>query len=882
MTARLRGLAFGLIVAYLVAVPLLFSVFTIESFEFPKVLLLRVVAWGLLSLGGVALVDALGHHRMREIGRAVLRTARRDPIVLAASGWLVSGALSTATSLSPHVSLWGANKSFAGLATLASYAVLFAATRVVARSVADLRLVLAAAFAAGVGTTTYGVLQLSGLDPLAWGNAQQSGGLVRIASTMGNPNFLGGYLAMVFPVGVCLAASEYRRGARIGPIVIGLALTASAIVSLSTLSRGVAIAYVAGIGTLVVGWWRTGQRASFAWLLGAIATLLLSVGVYAVTTETGRSYTERAQVRLARTLNPQRDLRIEFWAAALSMARSEPVLGVGLDAFGLAFPRHARPSFRRRVPEATPARAHDELLHTAATQGAVGVAAGLFFVCALAMAWLRALRRATDDEERMLLIAVGAAICALLARNLVSFTIVGVGGFASVLAGLLAGRAYADSEPRCTRAVSRRGLAGAIGVGVTIAATCFWLNSLWDASGTPVGAFAASAAIAGVVGCLALGLGLRSARSRGEHAASGPARSPGSRTMASVLGTVAVAVVFIAAVVQTVVRPAAADIVARQGNWLMDRQRPERAVASFERAVRWDPCRDIHWIELGIAYHAIAASDGVGSAARRRHIALALAAHLRAAQLVPAQAVNQANVGRGFAELAGWTDANDPDEYAQESARSVWIARAYARFDKALDLDPYNRSIYFDATKAARGFRDERALSRYAAAWRDHHPTHAQAKAQLGIAAMMRRDWTAAEAELLAANELNWAGALSDQVGNWVNLASTQLELHEANDARASSDAALALVPHYLPALRTRALAFESLAAAAAAKRDGTALLDRSTAAAYRRLAAADWAERLAAVPDDAEAREALQRLEIHGDRVHDPGAARTPGEVER
>ncbi len=866
MTVRIRALGYGLIVAYLVVAPLVFSVATVESFEFPKVLLLRTVALALLALGGFALLDWTVRGRLGGRLRAAIRAARHDPIVLAAGAWLVAGALSTAASLSPRVSFWGAHESFAGFATLMSYAVLFAASRILVRSVADLRLALGAALAAGAGVTTYGLFQLWGVDPIAWNAIPQSGGFERIASTMGNPNFLGGYLAMVFPVGLCFALQGVRRGARIVPAILGLGLVASLIVSFSTLSRGVAIAHFAGFGALLFGWWRTGERAALAWIAGSMVALVLLVGIGVAGTETGRGYAGRAMFRVERTLDLQRDLRIEFWTAALSMFRAEPVLGVGLDAYKLAFPRHARPSFRRRVPEATPARAHNVLLHTAATQGSVGVVAGLLLLLAIGLGWLRALRLASTDEERTLLVALGAAIAALLARNLVSFTVVGMGGLGCVLAGSLARHRYAHTGEVYASALSRRGARLALAAGSAAVGIVFLANSRLAASGSLAVELGVTATLTGVVACFALGLGFLPAVRNG--VATEPAHSPKVRSglLRAVSGALVI-VMFVSAVSQIVVRSVAADVLARHGLLLMEGHQPRQAVPLFERAVWLDPRREMLWVELGLAHHGVASGDGVDPDVRGDHLKRAVAAHLRALELVPVQVVNQANVGRGFAELRGWTLTHAADEPDRETARTAFAARAYAHFDAALELDPFSRAVYFDATKAARGFRDESRLAHYATAWSAHHPTHAQARAQLGIAAMMRSDWQAAEFELMAATEGRWAGAVSDEVGNWVNLATTQLELGKGREALESSEAALAMVPRYLPALRTRARAYESLANSAVSEHAGNvASLDPRRATGYRRLAAADWAARQSAMPDDSEARDALARLKSEAD----------------
>lgn len=54
----------------------------------------------------------------------------------------------------------------------------------------------------------YAVLQFVGIDPFGW--AQQFGGATTRTSTLGNPNFTGGFLAVVLPVAVGLWRSGVR------------------------------------------------------------------------------------------------------------------------------------------------------------------------------------------------------------------------------------------------------------------------------------------------------------------------------------------------------------------------------------------------------------------------------------------------------------------------------------------------------------------------------------------------------------------------------------------------------------------------------------------------------------------------------------------------
>ena len=100
--------------AMLLVVPLVFTSATLEAFETPKV--------AILQLGGAALL-ALGLMAYRRT------TMFREPIPIAACGFVLSALISTLISISPRTSFLGGIESFAGLTTVLSYFVVLAAVR---------------------------------------------------------------------------------------------------------------------------------------------------------------------------------------------------------------------------------------------------------------------------------------------------------------------------------------------------------------------------------------------------------------------------------------------------------------------------------------------------------------------------------------------------------------------------------------------------------------------------------------------------------------------------------------------------------------------------------------------------------------------------------
>src|SRR5262245_31519943 len=141
MRQPISAAAWLILFGLMLIVPLVFTSATLEAFETPKVALLHLSAIVLIALGIVASTTGLES----------LRLGWRDPVFLAVMGFLLSAALSTALSMSPHVSFFGGIESHAGLITVLSFVALFVATRAcVKTSTHACRLLVAPVIAAGL------------------------------------------------------------------------------------------------------------------------------------------------------------------------------------------------------------------------------------------------------------------------------------------------------------------------------------------------------------------------------------------------------------------------------------------------------------------------------------------------------------------------------------------------------------------------------------------------------------------------------------------------------------------------------------------------------------------------------------------------------------
>jgi len=226
----------------------------------------------------------------------------------------------------------------------------------------------------------YAIIQKLGFDPLPWLSSPRP----RVWSTLGNPNFLGAYLAMVIPLAVDRVTELRRIGrqklyliALLGVLLSALAFSAS---------RAAFVALV--IALMVWAVLKTKAQGNFCrWILMVVAVSLFII-------ISGRLVERKAQpgpvTRMASLANwkePNIASRLEGWKVALIMVEKRPLLGYGLDTFGLHFRRFMPDGYEKLTKQnGNPAYAHNELLQKAATTGLLGV--GIYLWLIISMVWI--------------------------------------------------------------------------------------------------------------------------------------------------------------------------------------------------------------------------------------------------------------------------------------------------------------------------------------------------------------------------------------------------------------------------------------------------------------------------------------------------------------
>lgn len=339
---------------FLLLVCLYFLPFFKNAFTLPKELLLLQAAALLLFIPLIS--AAAGRGTFLALKPGLL------PLVLIVILFLVS----LAYTPSPHVA--------AGeILTWLSYLVIFfSASQVTGR---DINGIVLASLLGGAVMGGIAILQYFFIDPLPL-----AGGQYRIYSTLGNPNHVGGYLAIVIPAGMGLVIFSGARSRKL-LVTVFIALAVCGAALLASRSRGAMLG--AGVGVLALIAAAAGRRVRSAGRLIAAALVLAVVAVLVTATLT---------MKEARPGKDSVQWRLLAWRGITEMIKEKPVTGWGAGSLNLVYL-----DFQAKVLDGTDdagtrisatgilKMAHNEYLQLAAEEGVP--AAILFIILVAACAW---------------------------------------------------------------------------------------------------------------------------------------------------------------------------------------------------------------------------------------------------------------------------------------------------------------------------------------------------------------------------------------------------------------------------------------------------------------------------------------------------------------
>jgi O-antigen ligase len=260
----------------------------------------------------------------------------------------------------------------------------------------------------------FGITQHFGLDPLTWNTKFEQ----RAFATLGNPDYLGGYLAALLPlIFILTLRSKYRERwllLRAGTLAIfmGLVLTWA---RGAFFALGLAVLFMAM--TFLFPWGRDLFKRNVIFVVVCLAILVIGAGTY-VSRHGGWAVFSASQVSVQQ--------RIQTYRVAWEMVKDHPWFGIGLGQVGVLYPLYqSRPYTQAEYPlhpYTYTEHIHNEFLQFWVEGGLPGLVLflGLLAVFALAV-WKFISNPESRKEDKELMIGVTGGVVALLGQALSNF-----------------------------------------------------------------------------------------------------------------------------------------------------------------------------------------------------------------------------------------------------------------------------------------------------------------------------------------------------------------------------------------------------------------------------------------------------------------------------
>lgn len=357
-----------------------------ESFIFPfivpKILLLRSLVTIMTGLFALLLISNWSAYR-----------PRFTPVTIAVGAFILSFFLSTIFGVDAYHSFWDNHERMLGFFTVLHYAILFYISSFIFKSWSDWEVALKVFLGAGTIVMLVGLFQVIKPDFLLNNNS------ARVASTLGNSIYVGGYGLFLFCVAALLGLKEKNIWWKAGEaVMLALGLVGIFISG----SRGALIGWLAGIFVALVlyGLWLPKEKMRWRQGIGlTIAVLLIALGTVFVFRKSDFVQKIPALNRVVLTSidGVKNSPRYFAWQIAVQSWQERPILGWGPNNYFYSFNKYYNPrSLEFGYGETWFDNAHNIILNTMAVQGTVGILTYLGMFVAGIYSLARARKRGGD------------------------------------------------------------------------------------------------------------------------------------------------------------------------------------------------------------------------------------------------------------------------------------------------------------------------------------------------------------------------------------------------------------------------------------------------------------------------------------------------------
>jgi len=402
--------------ALFLLVPLAFTSVTSELFELNKMWLV----WGL------NIIIAMSWFTKMILERRFY--FQRTPLDIPIGIFLLSQTISTIFSLDSHVSFWGYYSRFnGGLLSLITYVFLYYAflSNFQTNAVVMVKRVLFLSLICGLIVALWGLPSHFGYDPtclLFRGTFDVSCWTadfmprVRIFSTLGQPDWLAAYLAILIPITLVYATFNWEFKIRNWKLWIYLSLATLFYIDLlfTSARSGFLGIWCSLIFFAVLYYWISGKpkisfsreklKSPFAILIFGFLIITFIIGIpisqlriftlggignYFQKLQTSKTITEKTVPSASPTPVQSLDsggtesanIRINVWSGAINAWKNNPIFGTGVETFAFAYYKY-KPVGQNLTSEWNFLynKAHNEYLNYLATTGIIGLGSYLLMI----------------------------------------------------------------------------------------------------------------------------------------------------------------------------------------------------------------------------------------------------------------------------------------------------------------------------------------------------------------------------------------------------------------------------------------------------------------------------------------------------------------------
>lgn len=413
-----------------------------ELFEFNKMLFIYALA---TLIGGVWL-----HKSLKEQRVSIKRTTFDIPLGI----FLLSQVISTLFSIDQHTSFYGYYGRFnGGLLSTCTYIFLYYAfvSNCDKNIKGTIRTIFSISILSSILVVLWGLpgkfnhdlsclLFTSKFDNTCW--TAQFRPSERMFSTLGQPNWLGSYLAITFFIGSFIYFTSQSKRIKILGFLGVLFSYAGVLLSRSRSSMGSLVPGVVIIGLyfailfiLKNHWFISLRKKTALFVLGGLIaiTFIVQTGIPKIDSFLTFSFLKKATSPPITTQTPvvprsdkslvfvggvtdSLDIRKIVWEGAWELGRQYPLFGTGVETFGFAY-YSVRPQAHNLTSEWDYLynKAHNEFLNLLATTGWFGLSSYIFLLIWMAVTIIKKLLEHKSNQSYVLyyltLIGIFVSIC---------------------------------------------------------------------------------------------------------------------------------------------------------------------------------------------------------------------------------------------------------------------------------------------------------------------------------------------------------------------------------------------------------------------------------------------------------------------------------------